>query len=212
MSTYRDKGIGSNNTVASTAYHDGNRIEVLRLLLILLSRPIYTMPSALLSTPSFYSLQFVQKTPRRHVLAVLCSLINTAYRRDSRNSLATMKEKLPYNHLVFKAQDPKNHLVSLCLQVLCAVLDFQSGTARDKTTSATDTPMPTARTNAFRHFIAKLVCHHPVGTYLSVHTIISIASKISTFFLMVSMAYWKPMYRPMLSIPSFQGPRKVFRI
>jgi hypothetical protein len=189
MSIYRDKGIGSNNAVTSNTYHDGNRIEILRLLLILLSRPIYTMPSALLSTPSFYSLQFVQKTPRRHVLAVLCSLINTVYRRESRNSLATMKDKLPYNHLVFKAQDPKNHLVSLCLQVLCAVLDFQSGTARDKATAATDTAMPTARTNAFRHFIAKLVRLHPVRTYLSAHMIISTASKISIFFLKASMAF-----------------------
>jgi hypothetical protein len=153
---YRDRGIGSNVEVLSSATLDANKVEVLRLLMVLLSRPIYTSPSAVLATPSCYSIQFVQKTPRRHVLTVLCSLINTAFRRDSRNSLLIMKDRLPYNHFVFKGQDTRNILSALCLQILCAVLDFQSGTARDKLLS-TGESAPTSRTNAFRHFVAKLV-------------------------------------------------------
>jgi hypothetical protein len=142
--------------VPSSPSIDANKAEVLRLLLVLLSRPIYTAPSSLLSTPSFYSLQFVQKTPRRHILTILCSLINTAYRRDTRSSLLVMKDKLPYHHLVFKGQDSRTTVIALSLQVLCAALDFQSGSARDKTGSPGDA-LPTARTNALRHLISKLV-------------------------------------------------------
>jgi hypothetical protein len=131
-------------------------VEILRLLLVLLSRQIYTPSSLLPTIPSFYSLHFAQKIPRRHVLTILCSLINTAYRRDNRNGLLIIKDKLPYNHLVFKGQDVRSTLSALCLQVLCVSLDFQSGPARDKSVSGGD-PVPTARTNALRYLISKLV-------------------------------------------------------
>ena len=64
--------------------------------------------------------------------------------------------KLPYNHLVFKGEDTKGNLVTACLQVLCVLLDFQSGSARDNQTGEGDSS-PSAKTNAFRYFIAKLV-------------------------------------------------------
>lgn len=92
-------------------------------------------------------------------MTILCSLLNTAMnssKASGYNMLVGVTGKLPYNHLLYKGEDPKVNLVSMCLQVLCVVLDFQSGTARD-VVSKDGEPVPTARTNAFRYLIAKLV-------------------------------------------------------
>ncbi|KAJ7172707.1 high-temperature-induced dauer-formation protein-domain-containing protein [Mycena filopes] len=155
-----EKGIGSASDPGATNAYDNNKTEVLRLLLVLLSRQIYISPSALFSKPSLYSLHVVQKTPRRDALTVLCSLLNTAMNSPlaTPTSLVGMTGKLPYNHLVFKGEDPRSNLVGICLQVLCALLDFQSGSARDKhsTNDEANPGAPTAKTNAFRYFLMKL--------------------------------------------------------
>jgi hypothetical protein len=144
--------------------YDNNKTEVLRLLLVLLSRQIYVPPGSMFSNPSLYSLHLVQKTPRRDVLTILCSLLNTAMNSSSFTDgsiggmAGSMAGKLPYNHLVFKGEDPRSNLVGICLQVLCVLLDFQGGHARDAVTgSESGGYSPTARTNAFRYFLAKLV-------------------------------------------------------
>ncbi|KAJ7752084.1 high-temperature-induced dauer-formation protein-domain-containing protein [Mycena metata] len=155
-----EKGIGSTSDPGASHAYDSNKTEVLRLLLVLLSRQIYISPSALFSKPSLYSLHVVQKTPRRDVLTVLCSLLNTAMNSPlaTQTSLVGMTGKLPYNHLVFKGEDPRSNLVGICLQVLCALLDFQSGSARDKQVPNEEVNpfAPTAKTNAFRYFLMKL--------------------------------------------------------
>ncbi|KAJ7684956.1 high-temperature-induced dauer-formation protein-domain-containing protein [Mycena polygramma] len=155
-----EKGIGSTSDPGSSHAYDSNKTEVLRLLLVLLSRQIYVSPTALFSKPSLYTLHVVQKTPRRDVLTVLCSLLNTAMNSPLATgmTLGGMAGKLPYNHLVFKGEDPRSNLVGICLQVLCVLLDFQSGPARDKLVNndETDPTAPTARTNAFRYFLMKL--------------------------------------------------------
>jgi len=124
----REKGVGSTADIGPTQAYDTNKTEVLRLLLVLLSRQIYTPPSSLLTTPSLYTLHFVQKSQRRDVLTILCSLLNTAM-NSSQPSSATViggvAGRLPYNHLMFKGEDPRANLVSVCFQVLCTVLDFQ---------------------------------------------------------------------------------------
>lgn len=67
--------------------------------------------------------------------------------------------RIPYNHLVFKGEDSRANLVGMCYQVLLALLDFQSGSARDNLIVPDEVPVyaPSLKTNAFRHFIAKLV-------------------------------------------------------
>jgi hypothetical protein len=137
---------------------DTNKTEVLRLLLVLLSRQIYVPPPSLFTKPSLYSLHLTQKIPRRDVLTLLCSLLNTAMNSSlsSTTSIGSMAGKLPYNHLVFKGEDSRSTLVSTCFQVLCVLLDFQSGSAKDTTGNSGD-GQPTAQTNAFRYFLAKLV-------------------------------------------------------
>ena len=145
---------GSNQAIES------NRTEVLRTLLVLFSKQIYAPPSALFISPSLYTLHFVQRTPRRDVLTILCSLLNTAMNAahsGTNNLIGGVAGKLPYNHLVFKGEDPKTSLVGMCLQVLCVLLDFQSGSARDVSSPDGESSTPSPRTNAFRYFIMKLV-------------------------------------------------------
>ncbi|TFK26405.1 hypothetical protein FA15DRAFT_667496 [Coprinopsis marcescibilis] len=157
-----EKGIGSTSDAPSNSAYDNNKIEVLRLLLVLFSRQIYVPSQSLFTKPSLYTLHFVQKIPRRDVLTVLCSLINTAMNstappESSMASIGAMAGKLPYNHLVFKGEDPRAVLTGMCLQALCVLLDFQSGTARDHIDAVDDSKStPTARTNAFRYFLMKL--------------------------------------------------------
>ncbi|KZP20792.1 hypothetical protein FIBSPDRAFT_919775 [Athelia psychrophila] len=157
-----EKGIGSTADPGPGAAFDANKTEVLRLLLILLSRQIYVPPSSLLSVPSLFTLQLVQKTSRRDVLTLLCSLLNTAMNsaQSTEISIQSMAGKLPYNHLIFKGEDPRSTLVGICFQVLNALLDFQSGPARDITVASAngeiENTAPTAKTNAFRYFLVKL--------------------------------------------------------
>ncbi|EMD38619.1 hypothetical protein CERSUDRAFT_113798 [Gelatoporia subvermispora B] len=153
-----EKGVGSTVDLGSSQPFESNRSEVLRLLLVLLSKQIYVPPASLFTSPSAYSLHFVQHTPRRDVLTVLCSLLNTCMNSANHNAtiVGTVTGRLPYNHLVFKGEDPRTTLISTCFQVLDALLDFQSGDARDAVSVDGQTSAPTAQTNAFRYFIAKL--------------------------------------------------------
>ena len=164
-SKFREKGVGSTVDPGPNAAHEQNKVEVLRFLLVMLSKQIYSSSTALLSSPSPYTLVFVQQTPRRHVLTILCSLLNTAMNSTKpnvvtvANGIGTVAAALPYNHLVFKGEDLKMTLVSEVFQVLCVLLDFQSGSARDVSANNDDpsTSTPTPKTNAFRYFLAKLV-------------------------------------------------------
>ncbi|EIN03674.1 hypothetical protein PUNSTDRAFT_47999 [Punctularia strigosozonata HHB-11173 SS5] len=157
-----EKGVGSTVDPGPSHQYDANKTEVLRLLLVLLSREIYVAPAASLLAPSFYTLHFVQQTPRRDVLTVLCSLLNTCLNAPATASgmaaIGAVTGKLPYNHLVFKGEDPRTTLVSVCFQILVVLLDFQSATARDVIVGAGEqqTSAPTVQTNAFRYFLAKL--------------------------------------------------------
>ncbi|KAF7791241.1 hypothetical protein EIP86_002255 [Pleurotus ostreatoroseus] len=153
-----EKGVGSTTEPGPSQTFESNRTEVLRTLLVLFSKQIYAPPTGLFTSPSLYTLHFVQHTPRRDVLTLLCSLMNTAMNAlSSHNLIGGVAGKLPYNHLVFKGEDTKANLVGICLQVLCVLLDFQSGSARDLPGNDGDSSSPTAKTNAFRYFIAKLV-------------------------------------------------------
>jgi len=161
LQSSREKGVGSTIDPGPNHAYDSNKTEVLRLLLVLLSRQIYIPPTALFTHPSFYTLHVVRKMPRRDVLTLLCSLLNTAMNTATTNSMsiASVAGKVPYNHLVFKGEDSRTALVGMCLQVLCVLLDFQSGPARDTVSGSGDaaSSSPTAQTNAFRYFLAKLV-------------------------------------------------------
>ncbi|KAG8965749.1 hypothetical protein FRC03_000199 [Tulasnella sp. 419] len=179
-----EKGIGSTQDVTSSTNLDQNKTEVLRFLQILLSKTIYFSPTQVFQLTNPYASRLVHKhqTPRRQVLSILCSLLNTtmnsAHRGPSAaglgamgsmvNGVGTMVKDLPYNHLVFKDESHAT-MVSYAIGVLLALLDYQSGDAKDvPIQSASDTPVaeneiqpsaPTASSNSFRYFLAKL--HRP---------------------------------------------------
>jgi hypothetical protein len=156
----REKGIGSTLDPGPNQAHEQNKIEVLRFILVLLSKQIYISPNSLLTVASSYSESLVQTTPRRNVLTILCSLLNTAMNSSQgRMSLNNVASALPYNHLVFKGEDTRTTLISQSLQVLCALLDFQSGSCRDTLSDPNDpfSSAPTTKTNSFRYFLSKLV-------------------------------------------------------
>lgn len=79
-----------------------------------------------------------------------------------------MVDRVPYNHLILpsvrKGDEGRSGLVALCLGVLCALLDYQADEARDPSLDSTAnangevTASPTSHSNAFRYFLAKLVC------------------------------------------------------
>jgi hypothetical protein len=71
-------------------------------------------------------------------------------------TIGTIAGKLPYNHFVFKGEDPRMNLITISMQVLCVLLDFQSGDARDQLLDGQNLS-PSAKTNTFRYFIMKLV-------------------------------------------------------
>jgi len=64
----------------------------------------------------------VLKTERKMVLALLCSLLNTAVKYNPTGW------GVPYNHVVFV--DSREVLVTLCLQVLLVLLDYRSPSNR----------------------------------------------------------------------------------
>lgn len=215
----REKGVGSTIDPGSSHTYDSNRIEVLRLLLVLLSRQIYVPPGSLLTKPSFYSLHLVQKTSRRGVLTLLCSLLNVAMNSatNSDTGIGSMAGKLPYNHLVFKGEDSRTNLVGMCLQILCVLLDFQSGPARDSITGSGDAQVisPTAKTNTFRYFLMKLV-RFSAPSYLSLSQFLdSIGRKTSILSLMglsVSLnSKWLPstMFSPAHGRPYLMSMKQV---
>jgi hypothetical protein len=148
----REKGVGSTSDLPNTQAIEQNRVEVLRFLLVLLSRSIYITSNVVLTKPSLYTSHIVQSIPRRQALTLLCSLLNTSMNSTSSSF------SIPYNHLVWKGEDVRASLVGLSLQTLCALLDYQSEGARDRESiSEQGDAAPTSKTNIFRYSIAKLV-------------------------------------------------------
>ncbi|KDQ20543.1 hypothetical protein BOTBODRAFT_26557 [Botryobasidium botryosum FD-172 SS1] len=176
-----ERGVGSTVDIGSSTMLDNNKTEVLRFLLILLSKTIYISPSTLLTQSNPYADYFARSTQRRLVLSILCSLLNTSMNaRDDGWGLGGVVDKVPYNHLILarKGEEGRSGLVGGCLGALCALLDYQGGSARDVAVgdanlSGADVAVaPTPQSNAFRYFLAKL--HRPADLEFILNGILSI--------------------------------------
>jgi hypothetical protein len=103
-----------------------------------------------------------QRTPRRRVLTLLCSLLNIALHPPNLSPLPLAS--MPYNHLVTRAMDA-DAVPESAISVLCVLLDYQCGDARDRIVGGSNEAeigedveyAPTSKSNAFRYSIAKLV-------------------------------------------------------
>lgn len=115
--TIWEAGIGcSVDLKDTTPTHIEHRIEVLRLLVTLLSKPIYTAPQDQ-STTGQPAIDYIACSLERPVvLSFLCSLLNTVanYRQGDR-----------WMFLSASGDPVRDSLTSLCLQTLCAVLTYE---------------------------------------------------------------------------------------
>ena len=134
-------GVGSKTSIGSSKELESNRCEVLRLLLTLTSKSMYTAPT-LLPAQGVKAITYLATCPDKQVvLSVLCSLLNTAIKYNPASW------RLPYDHVVWK--DSKQALVVYSLQLLLVLLLY---------------PVPEdgrgqAPKNFYRHFTGRL--HRP---------------------------------------------------
>lgn len=120
-----ETGIGCSTPIGSLRDNEAHRAEVLRLLLVLLSQSIYVPATQYLrkgsdSNENRWVHSLVAGTREKKViLALLCSLINTA----SNYNPSTWGRAAP--SVVF-LNDTREQLVVLCLRVLLVLLDTHS--------------------------------------------------------------------------------------
>ncbi|CAE6422281.1 unnamed protein product [Rhizoctonia solani] len=152
------KGIGSASDMGTSRDLESNKAEVLRLLLVLLSKQIYIPPTVTMSMVTPALSVTTQRTPRRRVLTLLCSLLNISLHPPNLSQLPL--SSMPYNHLVTRTMDA-DAVPDLAISALCVLLDYQSGDARDRVAGGGEATedsewTPTSKSNAFRYSVAKL--------------------------------------------------------
>lgn len=193
LTNCREKGVGSTFTPSSTSreqsYIDNNRVEVLRLILVLLSKQIYHSPASILATPTRYAQYLVQKVPRKLVLTILCSLINVIVNSPSNQAqnsgisagigkgITKGLNQLPYTQ-AWNGDEARDGLVSTSVQVLVVLLDYQSSSARDAVAESTAEP---SKTNHFRYFLSKI--HRPTDLKYLLDGILAVLGKRSLYIM-----------------------------
>ncbi|KAJ1842928.1 hypothetical protein LPJ57_009890, partial [Coemansia sp. RSA 486] len=167
--TIWENGIGQTSSLGSSKEHVANRVEVLRLLLVMCSRTMYIPAARSTTLPNRALHAIAYNSNKRMILCLLCSLINTSL-RDRAQGWA-----IPYRGTA--AMDPNDELSLLSMQTLFILLDYQmpaskatsSGESDDVAGSPHDpesdantpsmvlvTGTSTGSQNLFRVFIAKL--------------------------------------------------------
>ncbi|KAI9279142.1 high-temperature-induced dauer-formation protein-domain-containing protein [Sporodiniella umbellata] len=160
-----ETGVGCSTPIGSSRDNDMNRTEILRLLAVLLSKSMYTVPSQIVSKESHWIKHITTKIEKKIVLALLCSLINISCKYNPMGWTV-----VPYNHIMFN--DPKESLVAYCLQTLLIILDYSSPDARqiqintntDDIVEVLDAESPKQKSssdvessgNIFRYYLSKL--------------------------------------------------------
>ncbi|KAJ1962421.1 hypothetical protein GGI12_002660 [Dipsacomyces acuminosporus] len=168
--TIWENGIGQTSSLGSSKEHISNRVEVLRLFLVLCSKTMYLSPAQAVALPNQLLHTIAYNSNKKMVLCLLCSLINTALKDRAQGW------SIPYKST--PALDPSDVLSLHAMQSLFILLDYQApqikgskvpGSNTDASvngnaeTSNESTPSmvlvtgTTATTqNLFRIFIAKL--------------------------------------------------------
>ncbi|CAO3650512.1 unnamed protein product [Cunninghamella blakesleeana] len=113
-----EDGVGSTTSLGSPRDIDNNRIEVLRTLIVFLSKSMYTSPSHILAKDDLWLNYVVRKLDRKTILVLLCSFMNTACKYDP------LGWGVPYNHVL--VANPREILVAMCLRLLLILLDYRS--------------------------------------------------------------------------------------
>ncbi|KAK9480863.1 high-temperature-induced dauer-formation protein-domain-containing protein [Lipomyces japonicus] len=113
--TIWETGIGSTTLVGTNNQFESNKIEILRALLVIVSKAMYKSAQILPVKGVTFTSYIVCNPDKRVVLGVLCSLLNTAMKYNP-------GWKVPYNHVVFS--DPRQVLVTYALQFLVVLITY----------------------------------------------------------------------------------------
>jgi len=128
--TIWEKGIGSSVDLPGlTKAHESHRVEVLRLLLVLLSKSIYVPAHLQISTDNL-SLRYVTTAlDRSKILPLLCCLINVSLVRMKvegwLGGLASLPAGLVKDRLASGSEDVRQTTIMLSLQLLNILLGYE---------------------------------------------------------------------------------------
>ncbi|KAJ1984078.1 hypothetical protein H4R34_000883 [Dimargaris verticillata] len=133
-----ESGIGQTQTVSTTKDLIFHRLEVVRLLLSLLSEPMYTPAHSILATRHPAVEHIAYYSDKKVVLTLLCSLLNTAMKYKSSGWGIPYKMK--------PTHDPHDLLAVHSLQILLVLLKCPEnrtpGSAQGTLASVTDAKSP----------------------------------------------------------------------
>ncbi|KAJ1832943.1 hypothetical protein LPJ63_003147 [Coemansia sp. RSA 2711] len=168
--TIWENGVGQTSSLGSSKENVSNRVEVLRLLLVLCCKTMYIPPVRSVAIPNQALHTIAYNANKKMVLCLLCSLINTSLK------YRTQGWAIPYRNTT--VLDPADELSLHAMQALFILLEYQTppaktgkGAAPDagtaEATSAADsnantpsmvliTGTETGAQNLFRAFVAKL--------------------------------------------------------
>ena len=155
-----EAGVGSSvNLPGTTRQHVSNRVEVLRLLLVLLSKGIY-IPAEKQLVARDPALPFtVQELERGIILPLMCSLLNTSV-TNANNSTSAWLGLPNVGGIVGSNDEVRSQLVTQSLQVLVVLLGYEPPVNPDADTASLSTlgapqPGPGGK-NVFRFYLSKL--------------------------------------------------------
>ncbi|KAJ1971215.1 hypothetical protein H4R35_005397 [Dimargaris xerosporica] len=136
-----ESGIGQTQTISTSKDLIFHRLEVVRLLLSLLSQPMYTPAHTILTTRHPAVERIAYFSDKKVVLTLLCSLLNTAMKYKSSGWGIPYKMK--------PTHDPHDLLAMHCLQILLVLLKCPEqrtpGSSQGTLAGMTDikSPLPT---------------------------------------------------------------------
>ncbi|KAJ1548807.1 hypothetical protein HK405_014744, partial [Cladochytrium tenue] len=152
-----EKGVGAANAPPAGAAVVANRIEILRLFLVLLSSVVYVPTGEVLKRVDKWAALATKGLEKKAVLAVLCSLMNVSLNYDP-----VGWGLIPYNHMLFS--DKQEQLVTLSLEVLVVLLNAGGATKANFSGAAPPSdsrrlnfiPQVPSGNNDFRYYAARL--------------------------------------------------------
>ncbi|KAJ2371310.1 hypothetical protein H4S02_009604, partial [Coemansia sp. RSA 2611] len=113
-----ENGIGQASSLGSSKDHVSNRVEVLRLVLVLASKTMYVSPAMAAAAPNRALHAIAYNSNKRMVLSLLCSLLNTSL-KDRTQGWA-----IPYRNTT--TMDPSDVLSLQAMQTLFVLLEYQA--------------------------------------------------------------------------------------
>lgn len=123
-----ESGIGTANVMSSTKEHNLRRTEVLRLLIVVMSKALY-LNGDRQQLHNKWAQFVVTQTEKQCVLALLCSLLNVVVKYNP-------QQWVPYEYILFA--DVREELVRVSMQALLELMDYLPQGVETLSTHASD--------------------------------------------------------------------------